>query len=55
MFPGKITLENTLDDFLANEGFWNPYIEHNSMYWELEKQGYPNILYMSFEELIEVS
>ncbi len=40
-----------MDDFLADEVIFHPFIEHNLQYWELEKQGYPNILYLSFEEM----
>jgi hypothetical protein len=47
----KIDLERFLDKFLENDVFLCPLIEHNLMCWELEKQGYPNILFISYEEM----
>ncbi len=40
-----------MDAFLAGEVIFHPFIEHNLGFWELEKQGYPNILYLTFEEM----
>jgi hypothetical protein len=34
-------VEKYLDDFMADDVIFHPFIEHNLQYWELEKQGYP--------------
>jgi hypothetical protein len=47
----KKSFEESLDAFLAGEVIFHPFIEHNLGYWELEKRGYPNILYLTFEEM----
>lgn len=47
-------LESFLDQFLAGKTCYQPFFDHNLMYWDLEKQGYPNILYLSFEEMKKV-
>jgi hypothetical protein len=45
------SVEEYLDTFLVGDVLFHPFIEHNLQYWELEKQGYPNILYLSYEEM----
>jgi hypothetical protein len=47
----KKSFEESLDAFLAGDVIFHPFIEHHLGYWELEKQGYPNILYLTFEEM----
>ncbi len=47
----NITMENFLDDFLEDQLLFHPFMEHHFQYWGLEKQGYPNILYLNFEEM----
>lgn len=37
---------------MNDETYNGPFIDHHLLYWELEKQGYPNILYLTYEEMI---
>jgi hypothetical protein len=47
----KDSLEKSLDDFLSGNLCAGPFAEHHLLYMEMEKQGYSNILYLSFEEM----
>jgi hypothetical protein len=47
----KGSLKKSLDDFLSGNLYAGLFAEHHLLYMELEKQGYPNILYLSFEEM----
>jgi hypothetical protein len=51
IFNSKLTIEQFLDDFLEERLMFHPFMEHHFQYWGLEKQGYPNILYLNFEEM----
>jgi hypothetical protein len=45
------SLEETLDQFMNDEILNGPFIDHHLLYWAMEKQGYPNILYLSYEDM----
>lgn len=47
-------MEKFLDDFMDEKLEYHPFIEHHKMCWGLEKDGYPNILYLTYEEMIKV-
>ncbi len=47
------TMSQTLDKVLTDWADYCPLIEHTLMYWDLEKQGHENILYLTYEDIIQ--
>lgn len=46
-------IEDHFEGFLDDQWVYHPFIDHHLLYWNLEKEGYPNILYLTYEEMIQ--
>lgn len=51
MFGYEGPLEQFLDEFLEDKSVFHPFIDCHLICWNLEKEGYTNILYLTYEEM----
>jgi hypothetical protein len=48
----EIKIEHSLEAFLNDAVHYAPFVAHNELCWDLEEQGYPNILYLNYDEMM---
>jgi hypothetical protein len=47
-----LDFDQYMDDFLNDGLIFCPFVAHNELCWDLEGQGYPNILYLNHNEMM---
>ncbi len=47
-----LELDQYLDTFLNDGVIYCPFVAHTELCWDLEEQGYPNILYLNYDEMM---